>query len=177
MKQIGNRVIIIGSPGSGKSTFAKKLSEILALPLIHLDKEYWNFGWIETPKEKWIEMQEEFIKMDKWIIDGNYGSTIDIRLRRADTIVCFCLPRTLCLFRAFKRYLINLNKVREDMAEGCKENFDLEFVKYIWDFPKNYGEKNIKLINENKDKKILIFKKRNEANDFIREILNYESNL
>ncbi|URZ07380.1 DNA topology modulation protein [Clostridium felsineum] len=170
MKKVGNKVIVIGSPGSGKSTFSKKLAKMLKLPLIHLDKEYWNSGWAQTPKEEWREKQEEFIKGDKWIIDGNYGSTMDIRLKEADTIVCFNLSRTICLFRAFKRYISNINKVRDDMAEGCKENFDFEFAKYIWDFPKSFGERNLKIINENSNKKIIIFKKRNDANNFIKSL-------
>ena len=167
MNNIGRRIMILGSPGSGKSTFARKLSQITQLPLIHLDKEFWKDGWIETPRQEWIKKQKQLILGDEWIIDGNYGGTMDIRLEKADTIICFKLSRTVCLLSYFKRVITNIGKVRADMPEGCPEKFDFEFMKYIWNFPKVSGKTNIDVIEKNKDKQIIVFKSRKESQQFL----------
>ncbi|MDR2096312.1 MAG: hypothetical protein LBP76_12475 [Treponema sp.] len=77
--KLGKRIMIIGSCGSGKTTLAIQLSNILKLPIIHLDKEYWKPGWVETSKEEWENKQNKLVLDENWIIDGNYGGTFDIR--------------------------------------------------------------------------------------------------
>lgn len=177
MNNIGRRIMVIGSPGSGKSTFSRKLSEITGIPLIHLDKEFWNDGWVETPKEQWLEIQKNLIAGDEWIIDGNYGGTMDIRLEKADTVICFELSRLVCLFSYFKRVITNFNRVRPDMPEGCNEKFDFEFMKYIWEFSKKSGKRNKDRIEGNRNKQIIIFKNRRESNRYINNIKTiYKSN-
>jgi adenylate kinase family enzyme len=167
MNNIGKRIMIIGSPGSGKSTFAGKLSQITQLPLIHLDKEFWKDGWIETPRQEWVEKQKRLILGDEWIIDGNYGGTMDLRLEKADTIICFKLSRTTCILSYLKRVITNMGKVRPDMPEGCPEKFDFEFMKYIWNFPKVSGKANIDVLEKNIDKQIIVFKSRKQSKQFL----------
>lgn len=106
--KFGKRIMIIGSPGSGKSTFARQLADITGRPLIHLDKEFWNSGWVETPRAEWRKKQELFISGDEWIIDGNYGGTMLIRMEKADTIICFDLGRLPCVLGYFKRVATNI---------------------------------------------------------------------
>ncbi|MBU3188520.1 DNA topology modulation protein [Clostridium bowmanii] len=172
MINIGKRIMVVGSPGSGKSTFSRKLTEITGLPLIHLDKEFWKNGWIETPRAEWIKKQKGFLSGSEWIVDGNYGGTMDIRLEKADTVICFKLSRAVCLQSYFKRVITNIGKVRPDMPEGCPEKFDFEFMKYIWNFPKKSGQVNINRLQKNKGKQIIMFKNRREARKFITEISN-----
>ena len=162
--------MVIGSPGSGKSTFSRQISEVTGVPLIHLDKEYWNSGWIKTPKDEWIKKQEFLMSGDDWIIDGNYGGTMDIRLDKADTIILFDLNRLVCLTSYFKRVITNIGKVRIDMPEGCFEKFDLEFIKYIWNFPKSSGRRNKERLSRYKDKSIIVFCKRSEVMKYLREL-------
>lgn len=169
MNNIGKRIMVIGSPGSGKSTFSRKLAEIVGIPLIHLDKEFWNNGWIETPREEWVKKQICLIAGYEWIVDGNYGGTMDIRLEKADTVICFKLSRTVCLMSYFKRVITNISKVRPDMPDGCPEKFDFEFMKYIWNFPKTSGQSNINRLEKTKDKQIIVFKNRRQANKYIIE--------
>lgn len=132
-----NRIIILGSPGSGKSWLSKQLAQKTGLPLIHLDKEYWNPGWEETPKDKWAEKIQELIKKEKWIIDGNYNTTVEMRFTAADLVLFLDVSRWLCVWRAAKR----TGKKRSDLPGFLEEPslFDkefLEFCRFIWAFPK-----------------------------------------
>ena len=129
-----NRIMVIGPCGAGKSTLARKLHVITELPLIHLDKEYWRPGWIETPQEEWIPRAKDLAARPKWIIDGNYGSSMDIRLERADMVVFLDRSTRVCFSRAMKRIIRGYGRTRADMHEGCPERFDLEFIHYILTF-------------------------------------------
>jgi adenylate kinase family enzyme len=128
------RVLVIGIPGAGKSTFARKLAAKTGLPLIHLDAQFWQPGWKVTPHAKWRAKVASLVEGDAWIIDGNYGETLDVRLPRADTVTWFDYPRTICVGRALWRVITTYGRVRDDLAPGCPERFDLEFLRYIWDF-------------------------------------------
>jgi adenylate kinase family enzyme len=138
------RVLVIGSSGAGKSTFAIKLGKNLNLPVIHLDKEFWQPGWIETPRESWRIKVSELVARDEWIIDGTYDSSLDLRLPRADTVFFLDYPRYLCIWRTLVRIITNLGSVRVDMAEGCREKLDLGFFKWVW----NYRRDRYPKINE-----------------------------
>lgn len=129
------RVSIIGSGGAGKSTLARQLGEITGLPVIHLDQRFWRPGWTESPKDEWRSTVEDLARGDRWIIDGNFGGTMEIRLAAADTVVFLDFPRVLCTYRAIKRAIAFRNKTRPDMGPGCIEKFDLEFLRWIWQFP------------------------------------------
>jgi len=130
------RIAIIGVGGSGKSTLARQLGDILNIEVIHLDNLFWKSGWIETPLFEWIEIQEDLVQHEKWIIDGNFGRTLDIRLPAADTVIFLDFPRILCLYRWLKRAAFNFGTSRPDMAQGCNEKLDWNFVQWVWGFPK-----------------------------------------
>ncbi|MDG0808073.1 EutP/PduV family microcompartment system protein [Cohnella rhizosphaerae] len=83
------RILVIGSAGSGKSTLSQRLSEQLQLPVIHLDKYYWKPNWVPTPNEDWDKFVLGTTNRDQWIMDGNYTRTLDLRLKRADTVIFF----------------------------------------------------------------------------------------
>jgi len=130
------RITIIGSGGSGKSTLAVRLGGLLQLPVHHLDSLYWKPGWVETERSKWVAIQQSLVDTDSWIIDGNYGGTIDIRLESSDTVIFLDMNRFTCLFRAIKRTLKHFGKHRADMGDGCNERFDFNFVRWIYGYPK-----------------------------------------
>ncbi|MCH7659648.1 MAG: AAA family ATPase [Euryarchaeota archaeon] len=131
-----NRILVLGSPGAGKSTFSRRLGIVLGFPVIHLDAHFWKPGWEKPERKAWIETQRELIaSSESWIMDGNYGSTIEVRLREADTVILLDIPRRVCLSRVFRRRLLYRNESRPDMAEGCPEKVDVEFLRYIWSFP------------------------------------------
>ncbi len=128
------RVLVIGISGAGKSTLSRALAERTGLPLIHLDKEYWRPGWTITPRAEWRPKVVELAARERWIMDGNFDSSLDLRLPRADTLIWFDYPTPLCLWRAMKRVAKSYGRVRPDLAPGCPERIDFEFLKYIWQF-------------------------------------------
>ncbi|NLY66996.1 MAG: DNA topology modulation protein [Tissierellia bacterium] len=168
------RIAIIGCGGAGKSTLARKLGEILKLPVYHLDSLFWKAGWVPMPVEEWKLIQEELTSKDEWIIDGNYRGTMDIRLSKADTIIFLDYPTYICLFRVIKRLIKYYGKTRPDMAEGCNETLDLEFIKWILNFRRNKRPDIINKINTYKDRKnIYIIKSPKELEVFIEQIQKY----
>lgn len=136
MRSPRKKIILIGSGGAGKSTFARALGEALGLPVHHLDALFWHPGWVETPRPDWTAAQEKLCAGDRWIIDGNYGATMDLRLSAADTVIFLDLPRWLCLYRALKRAFVYRGRTRPDMAPGCPERLDAKFLRWIWNYPR-----------------------------------------
>ncbi|HVF30938.1 MAG TPA: DNA topology modulation protein [Pyrinomonadaceae bacterium] len=146
------KVLVIGSSGAGKSVLARRLGEVTGLPVIHLDKHHWRPGWTEPPKEVWKNQVAELIKGDEWIIDGNFGGTMELRLASCDTVVWLDLPRYVCTWRVLKRVITYRGDTRPDLAPECPEKFDLPFLKWVWDFPKRSRPVVIERINKVKDR-------------------------
>lgn len=108
---------------------------------------------------------------EEWIMDGNYGGTMDIRLNAADTIIFLDIHRTICIYRALKRMWQYRNKSRPDMAEGCKEKFDFDFYKWIWYYPKTKRPDIVKKLTQlSAHKKVIILKSPKEVKHFIEEL-------
>lgn len=163
------RVLVIGPGGSGKSTFARRLGVVLGLEVIHLDSFYWSAEWTKPSNEDWITKVNELISGESWIIDGNYGGTLAQRVDRCDTIIFLDMPRTLCLWRVTKRRLTYRNRSRPDMAEGCTEKLDREFISWVWNYAQRSRPKVIKLINENQaSKKIVWLRADSEVERFLK---------
>jgi adenylate kinase family enzyme len=128
------RVLVVGSGGAGKSIFATRLGELTDLPVIHLDALYWRSGWKQTPQEEWAGVVDALVARDAWVMDGNYGGTLDARLAACDTVVFLDLPRRVCLWRVVRRWLRHRGRTRPDMAPGCDERLSLEFLRWIWQY-------------------------------------------
>ena len=112
------RVAIVGSGGAGKSTWSRALAEKTGLPLTHLDHQFWRPGWVEVPRDEWRAYQEELVKEPRWILDGNYGGTMDIRLPAADTVFIFGIHRARCLASAIKRCLLYTSPSPRDKRQS-----------------------------------------------------------
>ena len=128
------RVLVIGCGGAGKSTFARVLGRLAALPVVHLDQEYWHPAWIATPAEVWERQIARLIESDRWILDGNYGGTLAPRLAACDTVILLDLPRALCLWRVIKRGWRYRGRARPETREGCPERLSWQFVHWIWTY-------------------------------------------
>jgi adenylate kinase family enzyme len=165
------KVVLIGSGGSGKSTLARQLGEKLKMNVYHLDALFWKPNWVGVPKDEQKKVQNDLVRKEEWIIDGNYGGTMEIRLNAADTIIFLDIPRIICVYRAFKRMLQYRNKKRPDMGEGCEERFDLDFFKWIWDYPKTKRPEILKRLEQlSKDKQVIIFKSPKEVQQFLEKV-------
>lgn len=167
------RILIIGCPGSGKTTFALKLSEKFNIPCIHLDKLFWKSGWVECSQPEFDYLLNEELKKDFWIMDGNYSRTLSRRLEHADTVIYFDYPRFLCIFRVLKRVIKNYGSTRIDMAENCPEKFDFEFIKYIWNFNKINQEAIFENLERFENVKVFIVRNKSELKK-LKEHFNIE---
>jgi adenylate kinase family enzyme len=130
------RVMIIGCGGSGKSTLARRLSERTGLPVHHLDRLFWKPGWTETPKAEWAALQESLCRGPRWIIDGNYGGTLDLRLAACDTVIFLDMPTVTCLLGGIRRFLAFRGRTRPDVGDGCRERLTGEFFRWIFTYRK-----------------------------------------
>ena len=158
------KVIVIGCPGSGKSTFSRALHRITNIPLFHLDMMYWNADKTIVEKSVFLERLENAIQKDEWIIDGNYASTIELRLQACDTVIFLDYPLEVCLAGISERK----GKKRADMPWVEPENEDdEEFMELV----RNYNSKNrpevMELFKKYSSKEIYIFKSREDADKFL----------
>ena len=162
------RIMIIGCGGSGKSTLATQLGEKLSLPVQHLDRLFWQPGWTEMPKDEWRTVQQKLCAEPEWIIDGNYGGTMDVRFAAADTIIFLDFSTLTCLLGAFQRFLRFRGRTRPDMTEGCPERLWWPYLKWIWTYRRDRRPKILQTLNElRKDKRIVIVNTRREARGWL----------
>lgn len=161
-----NKAIIIGCPGSGKTTFAEKLQKCTGLPLYYLDAIWHKPDKTHIPREEFDQRIVEIFETPKWIIDGNYKRTIEMRMKQCDTVFLFDLPVEMCLQGATDR----VGKERYDLP-WLETELDPEFKQFIEDFPKDTLPYIYELIEKYKDdKRVIIFKSREEADGFIEKL-------
>ena len=161
-----DKIIVIGSPGAGKSTFSRKLRDITGLPLYYLDMLWHKPDKTNISEENFDEELNRIILGDRWIIDGNYSRTLETRLKRCDTVFLMDFPLDVCITGAMSR----IGKRREDMP-WIENEFDEEFKQAIVDFPSTQLPQIYELLSRYKtDRNIIIFKSRKESEDYLRSL-------
>ena len=156
------KVIVIGCPGSGKSTVSRALRNKTGIPLYHLDMMYWNADKTTVEKSVFLERLSDVLEKDEWIIDGNYGSTMELRIAACDTVVFLDYPLDVCLDGIKERR----GKPRSDMP-WIETEEDLEFIEFIKNYNEQQMPKVIELLEKYSCKNIIIFKSREQADAFL----------
>ena len=172
------KIAIMGYSGSGKSTLARKLGEYYNCDVFHFDAIQFLPGWEIREYEEKMQMTKDFLDThDSWVIDGTYSRFyLDRRLEEADCIVLMLFNRFSSLYRVAKRYLKYKNKTRPDMAEGCTEKLDWEFVKWVLrDGRKQKTRDLFQRIQTQYTDKVVAKKKQKQLDKWSAKYENYDS--
>lgn len=148
------RIMIFGRPGSGKSTFAYQLHQIIKLPLYHLDKFFFISNWNERNHQEFIDLQKSFVNQERWIIDGNNLKSLEMRYAKADLVLYFNYSRRICYPRVLKR-LWKKDLLIDDRAQGCPEILRWRLMVYMWTFEKRVAQQILDLKAKYPDTKII----------------------
>lgn len=167
------RIAIIGCGGSGKTTIGRRLGDKLGVVPVHLDVLFYDDDWNTLPKEKFAALQDELVAEDKWIIDGNFASTLPIRLRRADTVIFLDLPAVTCLWGIAQRRIQRRLQGHggQNDATGVYDRITWDFIKYVWGYRSSMGPRVRKLIDEHASHaQVHILTSRRAANVFLARL-------
>lgn len=165
------RLLVLGSSGAGKSTLAQRLGEALDLEVIHLDSYYWQPNWTSTPPAEWAGRLNELLQRERWVMDGNYPDSLELRLARADGVVFIDRNRLLCLWRCIRRYLKHRGQNRPELAPGCYEKLDWDFLQWIWNYPRDVRPKVLEAIEHSDGhKRVVVLRNEREAAAFLRAL-------
>ena len=163
------KIAVIGYCGAGKSTLARALGERYGIPVLHFDMVHWAPGWQERDKAESHQIAHEFMKQSEWVIDGNYTNyEYERRMAEADEIIFLDFPRLNCFVRAWKRYFHHRGRTRADMAEGCPEKMDPEFMKWLlWKGRKRQKQKWLAAGLSNHLEKVTFLRSQKEIDQYL----------
>ena len=159
------KIIVIGCPGSGKSTLSRALHQKTGLPLHHLDMMFWNADKTTVEKRVFLERLSAVLREDAWIIDGNYASTMEARLAACDTVIFLDYPPEICLEGIRER----MGKPRSDMP-WVEDGEDAEFLAFVRDFNREQRPRILELLAAQSDKTVVILSDRAEADAFLARL-------
>lgn len=159
------KVIVIGCCGSGKSTFARHLHACTRIPLFHLDQLNWNADKTTVEKTVFLKRVKEVIEKDTWIIDGNYGSSMEMRMQACDTVFFLDYPVDICIQGIYDR----VGKVRTDMP-WVEDEADEDLIEFVKNYEKEDRPEVLNLLSKYKEKDIHIFHTRKEANAYLESL-------
>lgn len=157
------KIIVIGCSGAGKTTFSKKLAQITDIPLYHLDSFYWKKDATHIPRCELIKKQKAVFKTDKWIIDGNFRNTLEMRIKESELIYFFDIPKDVCV-----QGVINRNS-RDELP--CELPVNDELIGFIESFERDVKPFILNLFDKYSDKRIITFHSRNEADEYLEKLV------
>lgn len=159
------KVIVIGCCGSGKSTFARHLHACTEIPLYHLDQLNWNADKTTVEKTVFLGRVRDVIQKDSWIIDGNYGSSIEIRMQACDTVFFLDYPVDICIQGIYDR----VGKARTDMP-WVEDEVDEDLIEFVKNYEKEDRPEVLNLLSKYKEKDIHIFHTREDAKTYLESL-------
>ncbi|HBF31283.1 MAG TPA: AAA family ATPase [Rhizobium sp.] len=166
------RICVVGCSGSGKSTLSQTLCRVLNLTYISMDRDvFWLPGWVLRPRPDAVERMKGFVASERWIIDGNSPGTLPARLARADLVIWMRPPRYASIYGILSRWLKHRGTVRPEMAEGCPEKIDWEFLKYVWNFEaKEVPQFQAQFENARDDLTVIVVTSRKQSAELLSEL-------
>ena len=162
---IGNKILVLGCPGSGKSTFARRLQEKTGLPLIHLDNVWWRADGTHISRDAFDRALAERLRGERWIIDGDYSRTVEVRLRAADTAIFLDYPEAVCMAGIVAR----VGQARPDMP-WTETTLDPELVAQVQNYRQSNRPALLALLQKYPEKQTMIFPSRQEADRWLSEL-------
>lgn len=140
-----HRIVVAGCPGAGKSTAAVRLAQITGIPVIHLDRHYWLPGWTRPQADAWSAKIRELACQPRWIMDGNYSGTLDVRLAAADTLIHLDFSTFVCVSRVARRTLRYIGRQRgRELPDGCPERFDWRFLLFVLQYRRKHRGRDLR---------------------------------
>ncbi len=164
-KSISDRILILGCPGSGKSTFARALAARTGLPLVHLDNIWWRADGTHVPREEFDRALETLLRGEQWIMDGDYSRTYEVRIRAADTVVFLDYPEDVCMDGIRAR----VGQPRPDMP-WAETVLDPELVAQVQSYARDNRPQVLALLQKYPEKRSLIFTARQEADRWLSRL-------
>ncbi|TWB19666.1 adenylate kinase family enzyme [Rhizobium sp. ERR 1071] len=134
-----NRILVMGCSGGGKSTLSQQIATRFGLTYVSIDRDVlWLPGWVQRDRDEQRAIIVTKVQGERWIMDGTNPSTFDIRLPRTDLVIWVRMPRLLCIWGAISRWIKWMGRTRPEMAPGCIEKVDWEFLRFIWTFEEKF---------------------------------------
>jgi adenylate kinase family enzyme len=165
------RVMIIGSPGSDKTTLGKILADRLALPFFELQREYWKPGWVRPEANAWARRVSELAAGDEWVISGTFPSTMDLRVLRADWIVWIDISGIVCLSRKLRQMMGRGPTQSAEVAPGCPRRVDFRLLRFTWTFPTMVAPGIAAMIaRERRNRSIFILRSQADREEFLSRV-------
>lgn len=164
-----DRILVIGCSGGGKSTLSQSIARRFGLTYVSIDRDVlWLPGWVQRGKPEQHRLLVAFSAGERWIMDGTNTSTFDIRVPRSDLVIWVRMPRWLCIWGILSRWIINRGGTRPEMAPGCPEKIDLDFIRFVWTWEKGYGPRVLAgLAAHAAGKPVLMLKSRTQMRDLL----------
>jgi len=163
----GKRILVIGCPGAGKSHFSRRLASVLRLPRYHLDMIYWNEDKTHVSREVFLSRLEKLLSLDEWIIDGNYISSMDLRMARCDCVIFLDFPLEVCLEGLASRR----GKPRDDMPwVEAEDHRDEELISRVMNFARDTRPQIMALLEKHSYVNIIMLTSRQEADEYIEKL-------
>lgn len=164
-----NKITIFGGPGTGKTRLADILSEMFELPVYHLDAFQFKDNWEPVGKDVRDAKILKVVEEDKWVIEGTYTSTLDVRIKKADLVIFLDFKTKDLVKGVLQRFFKAIMQGEKEKPEvpGCKENIDFEFFKYIFKFNSTKREQIYQIMNNNPDKNVVILNDRDSVDKYI----------
>ncbi|WP_432761333.1 AAA family ATPase [Rhizobium mayense] len=164
-----NRILVMGCSGGGKSTLSQKIATDFGLTYVSIDRDVlWLPGWVQRGRDEQRAIIVSQVQGERWIMDGTNPSTFDVRLPRTDFVIWVRMPRLLCIWGAVSRWIKWMGRTRPEMAPGCIEKVDWEFLRFIWTFEEKFAPRVVAgLAEHGPDVPVLQLKSRREMRQLL----------